>query len=38
VIVGAVPNPLKPTPVTNKNPSMHRTRTGSGITIDIVDE
>lgn len=38
VIVGAVPNPLKPTPVTNKNPGVHRLRTGSGITIDIADE
>lgn len=38
VIVGAVPNPLKPTPVTGKNPAVHRTRTGSGITVDFVDE
>lgn len=38
VIVGAVPNPLKPTAVTNRNPAVHRTRTGSGITVDFVDE
>jgi type VI secretion system secreted protein VgrG len=38
IIVGAAPNPLKPSPVTNRNPSVHRTRTGSGITIDAVDE
>ena len=38
LIVGAVPNPLKPSPVTHRNPDVHRTSTGSGITIDIADE
>jgi type VI secretion system secreted protein VgrG len=38
VIVGAVPNPLKPSPVTNRNPAAHRMQTISGITIEIVDE
>lgn len=38
VIVGAAPNPLKPTAVTSRNPAVHRTRTGSGITVDFVDE
>jgi type VI secretion system secreted protein VgrG len=38
VIVGAVPNPLKPSPVTNKNPAVNRIKTVSGITIDMVDE
>jgi type VI secretion system secreted protein VgrG len=38
VIVGTVPNPAKPSPVTNKDPGMHRIRTGAGIFIDIVDD
>jgi type VI secretion system secreted protein VgrG len=38
VIVGAAPNPLKPSPVTSKNPAVNRIRTVSGITLDMVDE
>jgi type VI secretion system secreted protein VgrG len=38
LIVGAVPNPIKPSPVTSANPNVHRIRTSGGITIDIVDE
>ncbi|APR85970.1 VgrG protein [Minicystis rosea] len=38
VIVGAAPNPLKPSPVTSRNPAVNRIRTVSGITIDMVDE
>jgi type VI secretion system secreted protein VgrG len=38
VIVGAVSNPLKPSPVTHQNPSVHRVKTGSGITVDMIDE
>lgn len=38
VIVGAVPNPLKPSPVTAREPVAHRIRTASGITFEIVDE
>jgi type VI secretion system secreted protein VgrG len=35
LIVGAVPNPIKPSPVTNANPNVHRIRTSTGITLDI---
>lgn len=38
VIVGALHNPLKPTPVSKRNAGTHRIMTGSGIKIDIVDE
>jgi type VI secretion system secreted protein VgrG len=37
VIVGAVPNPLKPSPVDARSPTTHRVRTASGITVDIKD-
>ncbi|HVY49481.1 MAG TPA: type VI secretion system tip protein TssI/VgrG [Minicystis sp.] len=35
IIVGAAPNPIKPSPVTNVIPGLHRIRTSTGITIDI---
>ncbi len=38
IIVGAAPNPLKPSPVTSKNAAVNRIRTVSGITLDLVDE
>jgi type VI secretion system secreted protein VgrG len=38
VIVGAAPNPLKPSPVTGKFPASHQMKTASGITIEMVDE
>lgn len=38
VIVGAVPNPHKPSPSTGKNPGLHRIRTETGITIDLLEE
>ncbi len=38
VIVGAVPNPQKPSPVTNKLTGLHRIRTETGITIDMLEE
>ena len=37
IIVGAVPNPIKPSPVDSRNATVHRVRTASGITIDIQD-
>ena len=37
VIVGTVPNPTKPSPVTNANPGVHRIRTSTGVTIDLVE-
>jgi type VI secretion system secreted protein VgrG len=37
IIVGAVPNPLKPSPIDNRSPKVHRVRTGSGITVDMTD-
>jgi type VI secretion system secreted protein VgrG len=37
VIVGALPNPLMPSPVTSASPGVHRIRTSSGITVDIVE-
>lgn len=38
VIVGAAPNPAKPSPVTGKEPGLHRIMTGSGIYIDLIDD
>lgn len=38
VIAGAVPNPRKPSPVTDRNPGYHCIKTASGISINIVDE
>lgn len=38
VIVGAVPNPHKPSPVTNRHPGLHRIKTESGIMIDMLEE
>jgi len=35
MIVGAVPNPTKPSPVTNADPGVHRIRTSTGITVDM---
>jgi len=37
LIVGAVPNPIKPSPVTNVNPGVHRIRTSTGITVDMAE-
>lgn len=37
LIVGAVPNPIKPSPVDSSNPGLHRIKTLTGITIDMVD-
>lgn len=37
IIVGAVPNAATPSPVSNANPGLHRMRTSSGITIDMVE-
>ena len=38
LIVGAAPNPIKPSPVTGKFPVSHQMKTASGITFEIVDE
>jgi type VI secretion system secreted protein VgrG len=38
VIVGAAPNPIKPSPVTLANPASHKIKTVSGITFELVDE
>jgi type VI secretion system secreted protein VgrG len=38
VIVGAVPNPLTPSPVDARNRTMHRIQTRAGIKIELVDE
>lgn len=38
VIVGAAPNPLKPSPVNNKQVGLHRIKTETGITIDLLEE
>jgi type VI secretion system secreted protein VgrG len=38
IIVGAAPNPLKPSPVTGKYPVSHVIKSASGITLEIVDE
>jgi type VI secretion system secreted protein VgrG len=37
LIVGAVPNPTKPSPVTVQNSGTHRIRTSTGITLDLVE-
>jgi type VI secretion system secreted protein VgrG len=37
VIVGAAPNPTKPSPVTGVNPGVHRIRTSTGVTVDLVE-
>jgi len=37
IIVGAVPNPIMRSPVDASEPTVHRIRTGSGITIDMMD-
>jgi type VI secretion system secreted protein VgrG len=37
LIVGAVPNPIKPSPVTNANPGIHRVKTSTGITVDMAE-
>lgn len=38
IIVGAVPNPLTPSPVDVANRTTHRIKTKAGILIDLVDE
>lgn len=38
MIVGAVPNPSTPSPVTSRDPNMHRTKTASGILIQMRDQ
>ena len=37
LIVGAVPNPIKPSPVTNANPGIHRVKTSTGIVVDMAE-
>jgi type VI secretion system secreted protein VgrG len=37
IIVGAVPNPLKPSPVTNAEANVHRVRTSTGIQVDMAE-
>ena len=37
LVVGAVPNPIKPSPVTNANPGIHRIKTSTGITVDMAE-
>ncbi len=37
LIVGAVPNPIKPSPVTHVNPGVHRVKTSTGITVDMAE-
>lgn len=37
LIVGAVPNPVTPSPVNNENPGVHRIRTASGIVVDMAE-
>jgi type VI secretion system secreted protein VgrG len=37
LIVGAVPNPIKPSPVTNANAGIHRVKTSTGITVDMAE-
>lgn len=37
LIVGAVPNPIKPSPVTNVDSGVHRIRTSTGITVDMAE-
>jgi type VI secretion system secreted protein VgrG len=38
IIVGAVPNPIKPSPIDIRSPTTHRIKTGAGIVIDLIDE
>ncbi|MFT3772959.1 MAG: type VI secretion system tip protein TssI/VgrG [Minicystis sp.] len=38
VIVGAVPNPTKPSPIDIRSPTTHRIKTGAGIVIDLIDD
>jgi type VI secretion system secreted protein VgrG len=38
VIVGAVPNPQKPSPVNGRHPGLHRIKTETGIMIDMLEE
>ena len=38
IIVGAVPNPTTPSPINNRVATIHRIKTGAGITIDLIDE
>lgn len=37
LIVGAVPNPTKPSPVTGASPGLHRVKTSTGITVDMAE-
>jgi type VI secretion system secreted protein VgrG len=37
LIVGAVPNPIKPSPVTSANPGIHRMKTSTGIVVDMAE-
>ena len=37
LIVGAVSNPAKPSPVNNANPGVHRVRTSTGIRVDMAE-
>jgi type VI secretion system secreted protein VgrG len=38
IIVGALPNPMTPSPVDNRSPTTNRIKTQSGICMDFVDE
>jgi type VI secretion system secreted protein VgrG len=38
MIVGAVPNPHKPSPVTSATPGVHRIQTASGIVVDMFED
>jgi type VI secretion system secreted protein VgrG len=37
IIVGAVPNPQKPSPITSAEANVHRVRTSTGITVDMAE-
>lgn len=37
LVVGAVPNPIKPSPVTHVSPGLHRIKTSTGITVDMAE-
>jgi type VI secretion system secreted protein VgrG len=37
IIVGAAPNAVNPSPVNASNPGLHRIRTSTGVTIDLVE-
>ena len=37
LVVGAVPNPIRPSPVTGANPGVHRVKTSTGITVDMAE-